>query len=86
MYIGIHSSQVLMKRVYRLIFENYSNITFYENLSSGIRLVPYGWTDITKSLFDILGEPLKCVKLLRTSPNKARKSSPSLNNKRDGLD
>ena len=32
------------------IFEKYASIKFHENLSSGSRVVPYGWTEMTKLL------------------------------------
>jgi len=52
MYIGLHvkyrcySGQILMQLEFsRQIFEKYSNIKFYENPSTGSRVVPCGRTD-----------------------------------------
>jgi hypothetical protein len=40
------SGTILMKREFSpQFFEKYSNIKFHENLSSGIQVVPCGWTD-----------------------------------------
>jgi len=36
----------------RQIFEDYSNIKFHENPSSGSRVVPRGRTDVTKIILD----------------------------------
>jgi len=49
-YIGRHVKHPLffsdlMKKCTRQTFKNYSNITFYENPSSGSRVVPCGRTD-----------------------------------------
>jgi len=40
-----------MLEISRHIFEKYSNIKFYENPSSGSRVVPCGRTDMTKLIF-----------------------------------
>jgi hypothetical protein len=53
MYIRLHanrySCQILMKLEFsRQIFEEYSDIKFQENPSSGRRVVPCGETDMTK--------------------------------------
>jgi hypothetical protein len=32
----------------QIFFKKSSNITFHENPSSGSRVVPYRWTDVTK--------------------------------------
>jgi len=46
MEITRHSCQILMKlERSRQIFEEYSNIKFYENPPSGSRIIPYGPTD-----------------------------------------
>jgi hypothetical protein len=51
MYIGLHAKyplicQVLLKLQFsRHIYEKYSNIEFYENMSSGGRVVACGRTD-----------------------------------------
>jgi len=50
MYIGLHVKyplffQILVKLEFsRHIFEKYSNMKFYENPSSGSRVVPWGQT------------------------------------------
>ena len=45
----IYSRPILIKlELPRKIFENYSNIIFRENPSSGSRVVPCGKTDVTK--------------------------------------
>jgi hypothetical protein len=45
MYRTTFSCQILMKReLHRQIFEKYSDIKFYENLSGGSRVVPWGRT------------------------------------------
>jgi hypothetical protein len=42
----LYSCQILMKIEFsRQIFEKSSNINFNENPTSGIRVVPGGWTD-----------------------------------------
>ena len=41
MYSIRYYFQILIKLELRQIFEKYSNIEFYENQSSGIRVVPY---------------------------------------------
>ena len=38
----------------RQVFENYSNIKFHENPSSGFRFVPYGQTCVTNLLVAFL--------------------------------
>jgi hypothetical protein len=51
MYVGLDVqyllfSQILMKLEFsQQIFEKYSNIKFHENLSSGSRVHPCGWTE-----------------------------------------
>ena len=44
-----YSCQISFIREFSLqISEECCNIRFHENLSSGIRVVPLGWTDMTK--------------------------------------
>jgi hypothetical protein len=44
-----YSCQILMKLEFsRQVFEKQTNIKFYENPSSGRRVVPCGRTDMTK--------------------------------------
>jgi hypothetical protein len=46
-----YSCQILMKvELFRHVFEHYSNINFHENPPNGSRVVPYGRTDVTKSV------------------------------------
>ena len=46
-----YSCQILIKLEFpRQIFEKYSNIKWHENLSSGSRVVPCGWTEMTKPI------------------------------------
>jgi hypothetical protein len=49
MYGTHYSCQMLMKlEHFRQIFEEYSNIKFHDNPSSGSRVVPRGRTDMAK--------------------------------------
>jgi hypothetical protein len=58
MYIGLrvkyrYCCQILMKlECSRQIFEEYSNIKFHENPSSGSRVVPCGPTDGQTNIYD----------------------------------
>ena len=51
MYVGLHAErcyfyEIVMKLEFSVqIFEKYKNIKFYENLSSGSRVVSRGWRD-----------------------------------------
>jgi len=48
------------------IFENYLNTTFYENPSSGSRIVPFGWTD---GKTDIRADTTKLIVAFRSFTN-----------------
>jgi hypothetical protein len=58
MYIGIHVkyplflSDLIKLEFYQHIFENYPNIKFHENLSSGSRVVPCGRTNGQTDRYD----------------------------------
>jgi hypothetical protein len=52
----------------RQIFEKYSNIKFYEDLSSGSRVVPCGPTDMTKltvAFPDFVNAPKMCLIIIK---------------------
>jgi len=46
MYSTRYSCQIWMRaKSYQQIFEKYSNVKFYDNVSCGSWFVPHGWTD-----------------------------------------
>jgi hypothetical protein len=66
----------------RKIFEKSSNIEFHENVCSGIRVVPYGWTDVMKLIVtfrDFASTPNLTAAVWRTHIRKINRKITAFN-------